>query len=183
MLKKIIEAALPEIIVAILACLAHMISVTDNAEDFGVSALRYFALLFAFSAVYFLGGHLATRRWFAAERKSVLLLLEKGESSDINYVFDRPLIDNVRYGDLQASDEECKLALDTVMLAAEYNYYSASDKERITLAREMISKPETINLAMEMCDCLTRRQIAENIEMNYPEIKIFIIRNDDYEKN
>jgi hypothetical protein len=143
-------------------------------NDFGVYTAWYLTILLATAAIYYFGGHFAMKKAFNKHRQTTIETLENRDynNPDTIYILNRTLKENIMYGNLQAADEDYRLVLDTVMLAGEYTYYSKSDKERVALARDLISKPAEITVALPACDSLTRRQIAENIERNYPETAI-----------
>jgi hypothetical protein len=158
-----------------------MVENIDNLNAFGVLMAWYFGLLILRFAEDFFVNRLLIRVIFEQKYSRIFRLLETVEDSDkliitldnSGFVFRRSIDDNIRYGNLQASDEEINLAKETVLIT-EKKHLSLSDRQKIALARALTAKPEKLIMdnALDGCDELTVKQIKENVAKNYPEIEI-----------
>jgi ABC-type multidrug transport system fused ATPase/permease subunit len=95
-------------------------------------------------------------------------------SGDDNvYLENRSVRENIMFGQIKATEEEYNRARDTALVDEE-KYLSQSMKQRVTLARRLISNPEYIDIKKELsnCDVITIKMIIKNIRINYPEINI-----------
>jgi ABC-type transport system involved in cytochrome bd biosynthesis fused ATPase/permease subunit len=152
-----------------------------NADTFGL----YIVILIAMSAVAITIdiniGRAVIDKLSSPDRINETIELLNAESfyPENGYIFNRSVKDNIMYGDLQATEEDFNRAFDTVLLSKkllgeEKSYISDSDKEKIILARKLLTNPESIDLNkfLSGCDGITIKEIANNIKINYPETKI-----------
>ncbi|MDR0903936.1 MAG: hypothetical protein LBM59_04825 [Ruminococcus sp.] len=169
--------ALTSVALIILA-LISVININDN-ETFGVLAAIFLGAFFVAVSADIIFNVLIIRNITSGkEYRETLKLLESDEinDGDRHYYFNRSLRENIMYGNLQASDEDYNRALDTInlperTLTGDEKYLSESDKQKIILARELLSSPENIdvNEILSRCDSITKRAILRNIKINYPE--------------
>jgi ABC-type transport system involved in cytochrome bd biosynthesis fused ATPase/permease subunit len=166
---------------AVLILLAFTaVSNVGDPQIFGVFAAVFLGVLFVSISADIIMNALIIRSITSDNKyKETLKLLESGEISDgdIYYYFNRSFRDNIMYGNLQASEEDYRRALDTINLperplSGDEDYLSDSDKQKAVLARMLLSNPEILDISeiLTRCDSITKRKIYVNIKINYPEI-------------
>jgi hypothetical protein len=179
---------------AALAILAVMMLVRQkDLVTFGVYAVWYFCLLLFRFSLGLLGERQLAGRFLSDIKKhdKLTALLEKQAGAETLIEADLPVSDgyfahrspreNILYGDIRASEEDLRRACDTVLLdrgrlSRENPYISEADRQKISLARALISAPARLNLfdALSACDNLTVLTIIKNIGGNYPDITLTV---------
>jgi ABC-type transport system involved in cytochrome bd biosynthesis fused ATPase/permease subunit len=165
----------------IILALMAVININDN-ETFGVIAAIFLGVFFVAISIDVIFNTLIIRNISSGkDYKEILKLLESDiiPDGDKYFYFNRNFRDNIIYGNLQASEEDYRRALDTINLperplSGDENYLSDSDKKKAVLARMLLSNPEEldINEILTHCDSVTKLKIYHNIKINYPEINI-----------
>jgi hypothetical protein len=131
------------------------------------------ALLWFFYSLFL--DALLEKRIIEPHRKAAAMIISdipvSGE--DNLYLENRSVRENIMFGNIRATEEEYNRAYDTAMIDDKV-YLSRSMKQRVTLARRLISNPKSIDLNKELsiCDFLLIRDIEKNIKINYPEINL-----------
>jgi ABC-type multidrug transport system fused ATPase/permease subunit len=166
--------------VLIILALIAVININDY-ETFGVIAAIFLGVFFLAISLDVIFNNLIIRNISSGkDYKEILKLLESNDipDGDKYFYFNRSFRDNIMYGNLQASEEDYRRALDTINLperplSGDEEYLSESDKKKAVLARMLLSNPAEldINEILTHCDSVTKLKIYHNIKINYPEIK------------
>jgi tetratricopeptide (TPR) repeat protein len=154
----------------------------NEPQTFGVLAAIFLGVLFLAVAVDVVFNTLIIRNISSGkDYKEALKLLESDiiPDGDKYFYFNRSFRENIMYGNLQASEEDYRRALDTINLperplTGDEKYLSDSDKKKAVLARMLLFSPAEldINEILTHCDSVTKLKIYHNIKINYPEINI-----------
>jgi hypothetical protein len=157
---------------------------SDNLDTFGrQSAVLAIAFIFSNIVDIIFDRVIVNRLSAMKQYKKVLRLLESDNTDnnafDDGFIFNRSVKDNIMYGDLRAADEDFRRAVDTALLDIPLLdtpplYLTASDRQKIILARTLLTNPTDINpdKILSDCDGITKLEIIQNIQINYSEIKI-----------
>jgi hypothetical protein len=172
--------ALTSAVLVILA-LTAVININDN-ETFGVFAAIFLGVFFLAISIDVIFNTLIIRNISSGkDYKETLKLLETSDipDGDKYFYFNRSFRENICYGNLQASEEDYRRALDTINLperplTGDEKYLSDSDKKKAVLARMLLFSPAELNIneILTHFDSVTKLKIYHNIKINYPEINI-----------